>query len=213
MEFEDEDKWGNIIKIKALKMRNPWSKEKFKGKLSDKDKKFWDRNRRKELKHRLTMHDGIFYMTFEEFKKNMLYVVVSNYHEGWNHNYITNTMDDGKKHYFLFDVKPGEEGTHYVKVDHFDTRMYPYLTKVDKIMSHYALFKYNITTKVYDKIVEDFGSDWIGFQEEEVELTAGMYKVEVLIKWVKNSVRDYTLGLYSENKVTLYECIGYGLGD
>jgi hypothetical protein len=40
--------------------------------------------------------------------------------------------------------------------------MYPIGAKEEKVMSYYALFKLNELGK-WDKIVKDFGSDWIGF--------------------------------------------------
>ena len=36
--------------------------------------------------------------------------------------------------------------------------------------------------------------------------------VTVLIKWVTGAVRDYTLGLYHPEKISIYECVGYGTG-
>ena len=107
----------------------------------------------------------------------MLYIVASNYYKGWYHNYITNKMDDAKKHYFFFVIKEGEEGICHLKMDHFDNRMYPYLAKNEKIMSHYVLFKWNLIKKKWEKVCEDFGSDWIGFQEEEFQCEVGLYKV------------------------------------
>jgi len=35
--LDDVDEDGNKIVIRAIKLRNPWSKEKYNGKLSDKD--------------------------------------------------------------------------------------------------------------------------------------------------------------------------------
>lgn len=53
------------------------------------------------------------------------------------------------------------------------------------------------------------GSDWIGFQQMQVEFTAGFYRVEVQVKWVKHCKKDYTVGLHSEFPIDLYECISY----
>lgn len=41
------------------------------------------------------------------------------------------------------------------------------------------------------------------------DLETGIYKVEVQIEWVKVAQRDYTLKVYSEQPVDLFECLGY----
>ena len=66
------------------------------------------------------MDDGIFWISVEEFKKSMLYLVVSYYHPGWWHNYIPVKGDDGLLHTFLFDIKPGQEGLTHLILDHYD---------------------------------------------------------------------------------------------
>jgi len=93
----------------------------------------------------------------------MLYIVVSFYHPGWFHNYIHNRGDDGTVHSFLFDIKEGDEGQSYLKLDHYDTRMYPFGIKEEKIMSYYTLSKFNPQMGTYDQLETDYGSDWIGF--------------------------------------------------
>jgi hypothetical protein len=47
------------------------------------------------------------------------------------------------------------------------------------------------------------GSDWIGFLQMEYDFAEGCYRVEVEVNWVKNSKRDYTVGLHSIGKVLL----------
>jgi len=91
----------------------------------------------------------------------MLYMVVSYYEENWFHNYIEAIGDDGEKHNYLFEIKKGQEGVSYLKVDHYDTRMYPHGTKVDKIITVFTLYKWN--GKTYEQIQTKIGSDWIGF--------------------------------------------------
>lgn len=34
----------------------------------------------------------------------------------------------------------------------------------------------------------------------------------VLVSWVENAYRDFTVGLYCRDAITLYECIGAGTG-
>ena len=91
----------------------------------------------------------------------MLYLVVTFYHPDYTHNYIKNKGDDGKKHKFIFDITKEQEGLAYLRLDHYDARMYPFGAKEKKIMSYYALFKLDDNGR-WDKIVKDFGSDWIG---------------------------------------------------
>lgn len=88
---------------RLIKMRNPWSTEKYAGDASDIDKNFWTNFMQVQIPH-IRQDDGCFWITVEEFHKTMLYIVVSYYHEDWWHNYIRNQGDDGKEHTFLFDI-------------------------------------------------------------------------------------------------------------
>jgi hypothetical protein len=36
--------------------------------------------------------------------------------------------------------------------------------------------------------------------------------VAVLVSWVENAYRDFTVGLYCRDAITLYECVGAGTG-
>lgn len=148
---------------KLIKLRNPWSSETYCGVCSDEDTRFW-RKAGKDLDHE-AQDDGVFYVTLEEFHKSMLYMVVSYYEENWFHNYIEAIGDDGEKHNYLFEIKKGQEGVSYLKVDHYDTRMYPHGTKVDKIITVFTLYKWD--GKKYEQIQNKIGSDWIGFQQME----------------------------------------------
>jgi len=64
--YEIED---NNNKLRLIKLRNPWGKGEWKGDYSDNSNK-WT----KELKNNLRIktsfkEDGVFYMTFDDFKK------------------------------------------------------------------------------------------------------------------------------------------------
>jgi hypothetical protein len=100
-------------------------------------------------------------MTLEDFKNTMLYITISFYHDDWYHSYIEQEDDEGKLRHFLFEVD--NDGEHFVQVDHYDQRMYPYGAKSEKIMSKYTLYKWNSINSTFTKIKQDFGSDWIGF--------------------------------------------------
>jgi hypothetical protein len=102
-------------------------------------------------------------MSIEEFHASMLYIVVSFYNPGWYHNYITSHSDDGELHHFIFDIDEKQEGKHYLKLDHYDARMYPFESKTKKIMSYFTLFKWNDIFEDYVEVSDHFGSDWIGF--------------------------------------------------
>jgi hypothetical protein len=79
--------------------------------------------------------------------------------------------------------------------------MYPPGTKNEKVMSNYV------------QVVQDYGSDWIGNQQEETILKPGHYKITVQIKWVVNAVRDYSISVYSEKPILIKECIKPGTGN
>lgn len=70
----------------------------------------------------------------------------------------------------MFDIDPTTAGEAQIRLDHYDARMYPYGTKSGKVMTLYVLFRWDETTKKYVQLQQDFGSDWIGFQQIEVNL-------------------------------------------
>ena len=65
--------------------------------------------------------------------------------------------------------------------------MYPYGSKSEKVMTCFSLSQWDAATGAYVLLKEKTGSDWIGFQQIAKTLTAGHYKVEVLISWVENA--------------------------
>jgi hypothetical protein len=80
----------------------------------------------------------------------MLYAVVSYLEAGWYHNYIENIGDDSLKHQYLFTITEEQEGRAYLKIDHYDTRMYPHGTKNSKIITVFSLYKWNEDTEEYE---------------------------------------------------------------
>lgn len=79
----------------------------------------------------------------------MLYFVISYYHEGWYHNYIQSEGDSGDKTSYLFNIDNDEEGLHYLRVDHYDSRMYPYEAKKDRIMTDFKIYIWSPTLQMY----------------------------------------------------------------
>lgn len=79
-------------------------------------------------------------------------------------------------------------------------------------MTSSSLSQWDAATGAYVLIKEKTGSDWIGFQQIARKLTPGHYKVEALVSWVANAYRDFTIGLYCRDPITIYECVGAGTG-
>lgn len=94
----------------------------------------------------------------------MLYFTVSFYHKDYWFNYIRNQGDDGQTHRYLFDVLPNQSrGKFYLSVNQFDTRMYPFGIKTEKVLTYYRLLKWKEAENKYEQINDKYGSDWIGF--------------------------------------------------
>lgn len=73
-------------------------------------------------------------------------------------------------------MKPEDEGTLFLTIDHYDSRMYPWNTKKDKIMTNVKVKKWDQESQKYESFNEKFGSDWIGFQLLKLEdLVEGHY--------------------------------------
>ena len=198
---------------RMINMRNPWSTERFRGTYSDKDWRFWSNEMLHQLDHK-RVDDGSFWISVEDFQSTMLYMVVSYWHPKWWHSFKRNEGDDGKEHSYVFDVPLGGEGKHYITIDHYDTRMYPFGAKASKVMTNFHLHKYNSVTAKYERLERKFGSDWIGFQMIKVDnLEPGHYKIDVKVKWVDNAMRDYTVGIYGKNPLPLFECVEPGKGN
>lgn len=151
-------------------------------------------------------------MTLEEFKASFLYVAINKYCKMCYHNYIFNAGDDGSKKTFLFDLTKAVPELN-VMVDFYDIRMYPWGTRPDKVAVVFELFKWDTVTGAYVSLGKKTGSDWIGtVTKVQKSVSAGHYKVEVVVSWVPAAVPDFTVAIQLLEPLVISECVKPGTG-
>lgn len=73
---------------KVVKMRNPWSSEKYKGPWSDNDSR-WTRSLRRQVNSKIA-NDGVFFFPFEAFQSVFTSINLAFYNDNWKQVSIKN---------------------------------------------------------------------------------------------------------------------------
>lgn len=106
--------------VKLLKLRNPWGKGEWKGAWAD-DSDQWTPQLKQELGW-ADADDGIFFMTYPDFKENFEAVTICHYHNDFIYSYVQMSSPGGALE--MVQVSVAKEGEYYFGMSQPDAHMF-----------------------------------------------------------------------------------------
>lgn len=199
IEFEDQES-GGLVKL--VKLRDPHGTKEWKGKWSDDSKEF-ERIPTKHTEEGRNKKDGIFFMDFEDFKKNFENVQFCMVNDDFKYSYAVSKVS--KKKGACFRVKIIKKGQYFFTVLQKNRKKYPKQIQDDNFEFSYA------TMVLAKKQGEDYQYIFGNFQnlyettksKENEELDAGEYLVWVKYQWKYADEDKFTLSVYGSDSVEI----------
>ncbi|KAL4478339.1 hypothetical protein ABPG72_009575 [Tetrahymena utriculariae] len=106
-------------KTKIVKLRNPWGKDKWNGRFSRKDDKFWEsvnREWKKKLGYQKSKNDlGIIFMEFDDFFFNFADLQVCMVNDSYKYTTFKTNQQANKKYFYKISIS--QSGEYFITVN------------------------------------------------------------------------------------------------
>ncbi|KAL4452901.1 hypothetical protein ABPG74_002466 [Tetrahymena malaccensis] len=106
-------------KTKIIKLRNPWGKDKWKGRFSRKDDKFWesvDKQWKKKIGYQKSKDDeGIIFMHFDDFFQQFADLQVCMINDNYKYTSFKANQQTNKKYFYK--IKISQSGEYFITVN------------------------------------------------------------------------------------------------
>ncbi|EAR84269.2 calpain family cysteine protease (macronuclear) [Tetrahymena thermophila SB210] len=198
---------GRVTRL--VKLRNPWGEREWTGDWNDSDTKLHQLNpddKRAIGMHERAENDGIFFMSYDDFRKYFTDAQICYVHDDFE--YASIRAQSAAKQAKFFKVKIPQRGRYFFAINQKSKRKYP--------KDQQKEFKYSTATLLVAKQESDGTFKYIeGQQREDREVwtgesedqiyEAGTYIVYAKVQWRNNDFDEFVLSAYGSSKVTFTE--------
>ena len=174
--------------VELLKLRNPWGKGEWLGAWSDKSELWTDEFKREA--GWVDEDDGVFFITYEDFKQNFEAFTIAHYHDDYYYSSLSTRNNKGATDRMQFTVP--EKGKYYVGVSQPSKMKFPNDTA----------FEYGYISCVVLRRAEKGGFEYVGGVADKdrdpwcvLDLEPGDYVALIYTNW-KNHNTEYTFWTY-----------------
>lgn len=193
--YELRNENGDVIH-ELYKIRDPYGNNVYNGTWSNNDQRWTD-----SFREQVEMENddgGVFYVEKENFPIAFRMLSISHYWKDWSNSYAVVEHDSGKPSSFSFDLEKDQKI--YLTIDFYYPRIYSYNCADDsEDMSEGHLQIYKGEELILDS---EYSYD-DDYHMEELELSQGSYTVISTADWEGFNVQDYTVRIYSKDKVDI----------
>jgi hypothetical protein len=181
-----------------LKLRNPWGKGEWTGNWGD-SSPLWN-GKLKDEAGLVSGDDGVFFMTFEDFKDNFDGIVICHYRDEFIYSYVKSTNPDEAIDGKQFTVNAA--GEYYIGLSQPDKNMFTHDPNYD-----YGFMSCLIAKKEGDKFVYVDGfSNANRDPWAKMQLQPGNYAAFIYTNW-KSTNTSYTFWAYGPKNITIRDVV------
>ena len=200
IEFEDKES-GGLVKL--VKLRDPHGTREWKGKWSDDSKEF-ERIPTKYTEEGRNKNDGIFFMDFEDFKKNFVNVQFCIVDDDFKYSYVVSKVS--KKQGTCFRVKITKKGRYFFAVLQKHEKKYSRKIQDDDFdYSRATMVVAKKTAENYQYVCGAFQKQYemCNLSKENEEIDVGEYLVWVKCQLKYSEEDKFTLSVYGSDSVEI----------
>jgi hypothetical protein len=146
-------------------------------------------------------NDGAFFIDAATMLTAFYYFQINHIHDDWAHSYYDRKNDNTGTDTYTFTLKASQEL--FITADFYDYRMYAPSCKTSYTSGTLALYSGSTLVKS-TKVTDQLGYGFMQFSP----LQAGKYSIKFTPSWGTKDVRDYTVGVYAKEKVSIYDDAG-----
>ena len=196
--------------IKLVKLRNPWGDTEWVGDWSD-NSDLWTEEIKQQIRDKDILveeaeEDGIFWMSFDDFKKFFDDFDMNKYND--DHKFANVTVLDNSSGYHLVKMTTKEKGIQTVAVTQFCERMMQRSSNYKYSLVRFIVFKATDPNNLLRgcEFIKGVGGQKRDEYIELNDLEAGEYFVFVQMEWDESSTclekKEISISCYGQGDVT-----------